>query len=289
MAEVGSEDEDDVPSQLPLSQLSLPSLLDVASAPGGLSQDPVADDLPEELPLSQGIGGEEAPQESHTNLAGAAPLPLDDDASLPAADRDEELPLRTGRLVQSVFGGRGRPNRVLQEAMRRGLANTALQRVAEQPGQTMAPAAPGSVQLRLTSDPGAADRKRQRRELLERTRVDASGRHMVVTQQVEGLRLLPLVAAAVGAASEAAKMTGETVDAEVSTACQVLLGDRPLPMSSKKLRARMLDLIEAKLESVMPLLGSATLLLDRLRRAEFEKALVQQASTEGCVAGLHRL
>lgn len=258
---------------LPASQASLPSHL-------LLSDDEQADrlagvdDLPDELPLSPSQPDEQ--QASVEATPQALPTPTLEQAGRAQSVELAEAPLMSVTQRASLFGRRGRPDHLLLEAMQEAMAQARTRQQSNQvpedgPQHCQAVVVPGSGPAAVQGQSREPSRKR----LLEELRGYLAPGRVVDALPEGGLRPLGPEADAAAAAARIGQLSLRHGDQSLLAAGQRLLGDLPLEIASKKLRASSHGLSTRTYESFLPVLASATVLLDHKQRAQVEGALAQ--------------
>lgn len=193
------------------------------------------------------------------------------------SDEAQELPEQV-----SVFSRKGRPNRLLQEAMRTALQAAGL---GEEGGESKrrAMSAQANVLAHLADGDGPA-KKARRQELVRQARVDSTDQVIVLRQSPRAFCALPPLATAVMATSRLGALEGDTVKDEIFAACCKMLGGAPTNLASREVRARLLGISERQLRVAAPLVGAGIFLLDRLYRSELERFVTQQSPAQGLIA-----
>lgn len=120
-------------------------------------------------------------------------------------------------------------------------------------------------------------------QLLQQCRPDVSQSHTWVPRLFQGYCLPSPLPRALDACSQLSRRKGQRTDEDIHTAVDILLGPAPLEMATKKLRASTLGIPPAKLDNLMPMLGSAVVVMDKAARAEWEKAVVGAVPSRGLV------
>lgn len=261
------------------SQEELPSQLDLGSerelvASQADSVFTIPDDLlafaDEGAPIVDSGGGFDPPCSSPQRSAS--------EARAASAEASEFGELEGGNpKSMSVFHRRGRPNQDLQVAMRQAMAKAGLD--ADSPQVAAASGADLAASSQRTQEDGP-EKKKQRQELVQRAQVEGREWGAQLPQPIGGFCVPPPIADAVLAASQLARLSGESKDEEVFEACCTLLTSPSLPMSSKRVRAKLLGLSEAKLESISPMIGASVFLMDRVLRAAFEKHVARTVAKQ---------
>lgn len=265
-----SEEEHNLPPQRCLGDGLGGQPIEVASARSGSGTLALTDALVDTTHGNERVGGD-----ASGLLAGATRNVA---RSLSAEAVCVAGPVRQVSLLQR----RGRPNRELQGAMRRALQGTrppqgsasamVLDEGRARHNEAQKSAAGTAVALR-----------RQREEQVKRASVEPTDFDRLVRKPIGGFMLLSLAAEVAVAASQLGSASGERLDPDAVAAGQVLLGERPVPISSKRMRADKLGVPERRLSSIEHTLSSAAVLLDRAGRAGLKKSLARLAGTASCL------
>jgi len=254
-----ASNDGNLPDELPLS--------DTEVVPIG-----PAEELPDELPLSQGSGGKTA----HAEEVCVAPEPKQTQPSdVLQVENVDKAPFGSQQPVvqrSSLLRKRGRPNPLLQEALGEALAKASLQ---------------ASASLEVVGDVGEAPimaptaetestvwaRKQRRKELVQEVRQGLE-RASKETAEPKGAFRPTELGRVTALAATIASLPGEEIDATTLNAARKLVGDAPLELASKKLQANALGLTVKAQDSLVPVLGAATVLLDKHGREVLESAMV---------------
>lgn len=270
------------PSELPFTQQSeLPSQLDFGSQASG-ADIPRSQDLPDELPFSQGIGeGAGRTGEDRDEGDSCQPGPVTGATSGRQAPADPELhevPVFDQQLFPDGARRRGRPSRLLQEALQEAAA-----RAEARPQAALACHEPGGALMERGRGGALVPAAPSRVELLRQSKLDASGLKNLLKRPVEGLPLPTPLAGVLAACSQLSRLPGELLDDEVRRATTLLLEPGPLPMLTKKARADRLGVTTAKLGALLPMVGAATVVGDRSQRAAVEKHITSATASADLV------
>lgn len=140
---------------------------------------------------------------------------------------------------------------------------------------------------RLQAQSTAATEKRATREarkqLIAQAHIDSRQMQQLLKRPVAGITPLSPAAAAVAAAAQLAELPGERLDPEAKAVGPELLGQKPQPISSKRMRSSALGVPEQKLPALEQMLSSTAVLLDRYGRAEAEKVFAQRFGKDNCL------
>lgn len=272
---VGMQHEEDIFG----SDEDLPSQLDLdpsqETGVGAFEQDSVAGDL---FSLSAGISEVWAADVAANLDAIGENAPPASASEQPPDGEPSGLGPSAPSVQASVFSRRGRPDKALQEAMRRAMADAPSGGGAGSPGEFAQGQAPIVPSRNIAVEDCA---RKRRKELVEEARIRDLRTEAALGRPIKGVVLVPPVANAVLAAAHLGGLPGERLDAEVVDASPQILGSSPMPVGSKRLRATSLGMPEAKLNSVEELLASALALFERGGRAAMEKQVAQCVGKEG--------
>lgn len=271
----GTDALGELPDELPISQSSAAIEEDLfgfdLQSPGVLP----ARDVPDELPLSDVEEMHSAGPENVQEHSGEA-LPQHDalPESAGADDVDTESPVGT---TTAFNRRRGRPNRLLQEAL-----GAAAERLASTPGLASGTGMPRGPQVVAEASPGmsVAEMREQRSELLKMCTTAPADMHDLLEKTLGGLARPTCVAEVVWACQAISKLAGEGADESVKNTAEVMLSTAPLSMATKKVRAEALGMSYQKLDAIMPMLGTSILTLDRLGRSALEKSYAKRLLPE---------
>ena len=215
------------------------------------------EELPDELPLSQGIGGKTA----HAEEVCVAPEPKQTQPSdVLQVENVDKAPFESQQpdvRRSNLLHKRGRPNPLLQEAFGQALAKANLQ---------------ASASLEVVGDVGEAPimaptaetestvwaRKQRRKELVQEVRQGLE-RASKETAEPKGASRPTELGRVTALAATIASLPGEEIDATTLNAARKLVGDAPLELASKKLQANALGLTVKAQDSLVPVLGARPL------------------------------
>lgn len=240
MPDLSEEDDifgDASQSQLPLSQAtSLPSELPLSQIEDLANGSDGEDSGPEELPLSPRSEGAGAAEHHGVGADTASrPKPVSGAAASASASRDASL-AGAEAMQQSIFGRKGRPNKILQEAMRRAL---------EDAGGGVAHGL-GGLQPRDSGTPASSNeppesrlvQERDQKVLRQLVRLNEDQVNSAIGKRPRhGIRpQTPVVDALIACATLAEEEPGK-LDSEALAIANFLLGDQRVALASKRVRA----------------------------------------------------
>ena len=278
----GLSEEEDIfgdasPSQLPLSQAtSLPSELPLSQIGDPANGSNGEDSGPEELPLSPRSEGAVAAE--HHGVASdtaSRPNPVSGAAASASASRDASL-AGGDAMQQSIFARKGRPNKTLQEAMRRAL---------EDAGGGVAHGL-GGLQPRVSGTPASSSeppesrlaRERDQIVVRELVRLNADQLKSAIGKRPRhGIRpQTPVVDALIACATLAEEEPGK-LDEEALVIANFLLGEQRVALASKRVRGESLSVDPKRLSLTTPRLASALVAMENGARLALEKCLANNA------------
>lgn len=267
----GNIGPDDLPDELPLSQGTegSASVLE-ANGHNPASNTPAEQQVPDEWPWPSGesdIFGDFGGQEQQA----VVPDPS------PATDAGPETPSGvsldpTQPAANTDFAPnrkrRGRPNVALQEALR--LA-------AERLGEAPADDSEVAIVRGPVAEVGARMAVAQHRaELLRKCSLGEQDRACLLKRPINGICSASPAAGVLVASHGMSKLPGQQpLDGDILTAAETFLGDATLPLASKKFRAESMGIPYQKVDAIVPLFSSAAMLLDRHNRAQVERNLAE--------------
>lgn len=271
--ERGERDSVGSPDELPLSPVGLPEMED-EDIFGDFEDLPLDNQggLPEELPLSPGgdgsAGGGMLSPASGLGLEEGLPIDLGAPQEMESPEEEEPRLLP----VPAVGTKRaGRPNAVLQDALKEARRRFGEQGAAGQDGLV------GAVGIPRCPAPDAARNlilpAPSRAQLLSQCSVSTQAMGNILKRPFEGYAQLSPVARCAAACAKMGRLEGERKDEDVFEASLTLLANGPLNLTSKRLRAEALHISDAQLDALLPMLAGNVVLMDRLKRAEAEKAM----------------
>lgn len=189
--------------------------------------------IPDELLLSSQSSAGGACEDAVVEDAAGPVLANPADSEVGEGDSPGDSPGEAAPLERvSAFHRKGRPNRLLMEAMQEALAEmpSSMNSSRPQGGERMpgcSAAAPEVGQL------ATREMRAQRKELVQRAKVDLSSRSGLLKRPFQGLCPPPQVAEVVQAAARLGELPGEPKDDEAYAICGKLLSGQPLPLASK--------------------------------------------------------
>lgn len=256
---------------------SLPSQLDLGSQESRGEEDLFGDSFPhDDLHVSQEF--DRLLQEDPRDARHAPDAQPEERSEGRRTDEETaaELPTQSLPSHTSIFTRRGRPDMVLHDALRKAMGN-AMEPTTE--GGELVEARQDQLQALPAQDElstSTSDAQSQRRDLVQRASVDFNTRGGLLKRPLRGLCTESPVALATRAATTLARMPDERVDSEVLSVGSVLLGDGPLMLASKRMRAKELGVTVAKMDALTPLMGSTVLLTERAGRSALEKSVAMR-------------
>lgn len=269
MSSPGDGDHEDLPDELPISQATaLSAEAEVCISADTAENDGGDDGLPDELPASQDgmvVVTDSLAPGAQPSQSATSPMQSPDSGCEEAAS-----PEHHNHKKRSVMHRPGRPHRALQEAMQAVLAAEASrQQVVEAAAVSLTPFRASKPQCAMPEE--LALPAKRRLELVDLARLGAAEMQGLLTKPIAGLCPLGPFPVAVWAASQLGASEAEARDDEALRVAQELLDERPFAMASKTLRAATLGVTPAKLQSLLPLLGSTTIVLCKHERSALEK------------------
>lgn len=263
------------PSELPLSQQTfLPSQLDI-----GPSQDdaapPEAGDTLEELPLSPDAEEKLGDAVEAAEAAGRSESSLGEEADAPERGLLFGFPFGNPADPPMIDGRRrrGRPNRLLQEALQEAAARRGAH---AESGALLLGAQPGAERTAVVGESALAEAtQHDRRRLLREAGLGPEEQLRLLKRPISGLSPPSPLTGVLDACVQLRKLPKEAIDEPVRLAVVSLLEPGPLPTASKKVRAESLGLTTARLDVVLPMVGASIVVSDRGQRGDLEKAIAR--------------
>lgn len=249
---------------------SLPSALDLGSptltgevADWDIPELPLSQEanLPGETPAEQTVARSQATTEQGSIVPGEAMIGADASQPGPPPKR------------RSIMSGRGRPNQVLRQAMREAMVEFGVSSIGD--SGSAGSSGDGGLELVLPKQElGVVTASQLSLEDIAATKIENRSAGALVPAPMSCISLPPPVQSALVAALRCARRDSSTIDPTTVRVAQLFLGDEPLALASKALRAESLGIDPKKLSKMIPRLACGSLQMELGQRRAIEGAVV---------------